>query len=86
MPHKSQTPFPSHALACYRLIDSRVVVGLVRNWLMGVKNGGMWALTATSRAPLALAAANWAMWGASGRLERGIGPVLPHPIRPIVAF
>jgi hypothetical protein len=40
---------------------------------MGVKNGGMWALTATSPAPLALAPANWAMWGASERLERGIG-------------
>ena len=29
----------------------------------------MWALTAASRAPLAVAPANWAMWGASGRLE-----------------
>jgi hypothetical protein len=43
-------------------------------------------ITAASPAPLALAPANWAMWGASERLECGIGLILPHAIRRIVAF
>ena len=33
----------------------------------------MWALTAPSPAPLAMAPANSAMWGPSERLEPGIG-------------